>query len=427
MSSRLLPVAMNAVTERSNLKRESSMLIEVVMPRLNLTMQAGEIAEWLKAEGEYVDKGEPLFVVIGDKATIEVEALQSGYLKKILAETSIDIPVNQVVAYLGDADDVVSDDMLRPTLAEPEQGQPEATSPAKAPQQSRLASGRVQASPVAKRLAKEMGIDLTQVVGTGRDGLIGKDDVLAFKEQVSGAAPSAGAAPEVPVASEVRLSGIKKTVAERMKTSYLDAPHIALSMSCRMQAASALRAEINDSLQGEGKITFTDMLIKAVAEALKTHTLLNAQFQEDRILVFGEVNIGVAVASEGGLVVPVIRHADQLSLAEISKALGELAERVRTGKQRMEDLSGGTFTISNLGMYGIDFFKPIINPGQAAILGVGAIKNEAVIQDDGSMTAQPTMMLTLSCDHRIVDGVDGAEFLSTLKQHLENPAFMVEG
>jgi pyruvate dehydrogenase E2 component (dihydrolipoamide acetyltransferase) len=271
-----------------------------------------------------------------------------------------------------------------------------------------------------------MGIDLTQVVGTGRDGLIGKDDVLAFKRQAAGA-PSTGAAPEVPVASEIRLSGIKKTVAERMKASYLDAPHIALSMSCQMQAASALRAEINGKLQSEGKITFTDMLVKAVAEALKTHTLLNARFQENKILVFGEINIGVAVASEGGLVVPVIRQADQLTLVEISKKLGGLAERVRTGRQTMEDLSGGTFTISNLGMYSIDFFKPIINPGQAAILGVGAIKNEAVVQDDGSVATQPTMMMTLSCDHRIVDGVDGAEFLRTLTHNLENPAFMSNG
>jgi pyruvate dehydrogenase E2 component (dihydrolipoamide acetyltransferase) len=191
-----------------------------------------------------------------------------------------------------------------------------------------------------------------------------------------------------------------------------------------MEAVSTLRAELNDKLQGEGKITFTDMLVKATAEALKAHTLLNAQFQEDKILVFGEVNVGVAVASDDGLVVPVIKNADQLSLAEISKALGELASRVRSGKQSVEDLSGGTFTISNLGMFEIDFFKPIINPGQAAILGVGAIRNEAVVQDDGSVVAQPTMTMTLSCDHRIVDGVDGAEFLRTLKEHLENPAFM---
>jgi pyruvate dehydrogenase E2 component (dihydrolipoamide acetyltransferase) len=313
--------------------------------------------------------------------------------------------------------------MLHPTLDEPEQAQPEAAPAAQAPAQPKRSSRRVQASPVAKRLAKELGIDLSQVVGTGRDGLIGKEDVLAFQEQSGGAPAAAGPA----VASEIKLSGIKKIVAERMKASYLDAPHIALSMACNMAAASSLRAELNDGLQGEGKITFTDMLVKAVAEALKAHTLLNSQFQEDKVLVFGEVNVGVAVASDDGLVVPVIKNADQLSLAEISKALGELASRVRSGKQSMEDLSGGTFTISNLGMYEIDFFKPIINPGQAAILGVGAIKNEPVVQDDGSVAAQPTMMMTLSCDHRIVDGVDGAEFLRTLKHNLENPAFMVEG
>lgn len=401
------------------------MLTEVVMPRLNLTMQTGEVAEWLKAEGEYVEEGEPLFVVIGDKATMDVEAPQSGYLKKILAEISADIPVNQVVAYLGDADDVVPDDMLHPTtLAEPEQEQPAAAPASKAPtQQPERPSGRIQASPVARRLAKELGIDLSQVPGTGRDGLIGKDDVLAYKEQSGGAPAATG----LSIASEMKLSGIKKIVAERMKASYLDAPHIALSISCDMEVASTLRAKLNDKLQGEGKITFTDMLVKAVAEALKAHTLLNSRFQEGKVLVFGEVNVGVAVASDDGLVVPVIKNADQLSLTEISKALGELAARVRAGKQALEDLSDGTFTISNLGMYEIDFFKPIINPGQAAILGVGALRNEAVIQDDGSVTAQPTMMMTLSCDHRIVDGVDGAEFLRTLKRNLENPAFMAEG
>jgi pyruvate dehydrogenase E2 component (dihydrolipoamide acetyltransferase) len=411
---------------------------EVIMPQLGLTMQTGTIAEWLKKEGDYIKKGEPLLVVIGDKATIEVESPYSGYLKRIVAQASQEVPVMQVIAYIGEKDEEIVVEVPRAAITESQAAQ--APSPggegrarvAETPRAGRPAADatprkrkRIRASPVAKRLAAELGVDLSGVKGTGPDGLIGKQDVLAAKEAMSQAGPALAVEQAVAIASELKLTGIKKLVAERTKASYLDAPHIHLTLSCDMREASRIREQANQLYQGDAHITYTDIIIWATAQALKSHRLLNATLREDSIVIFADINIGLATATDEGLVVPVLRGVDRLSLLEISAARQELTERVKAGKQTLDDLSGGTFTITNLGMFGIESFEPIITPGQAAILGVGKVKMAPVVDETGDIRASPVMSLCLACDHRVADGVDGARFLSDLKAILENPAGML--
>ena len=272
--------------------------------------------------------------------------------------------------------------------------------------------GRVKASPVAKRLAAELGIDLATVLPTGPDGLISGDDVRAAHHAKDRA---------IPAANEIKLSAIKKLVAERMKGSYLDAPHIHLTLACDMSEAVRLREQANRGAAADCHVTFTDIVAWAVAGTLVKHPLLNATLRDDCIVFSPAINVGIAADTERGLVVPVVKHADRLSLLELSRARSALVDRVRGGKQTTDDLEGGTFTVTNLGMYGIQAFDPIITPGQAGILGVGEVALTPVA-DEAGVRAVPLMRLTLACDHRIADGADGAKFLAAVKARLEHPS-----
>jgi pyruvate dehydrogenase E2 component (dihydrolipoamide acetyltransferase) len=397
------------------------MITKIVMPQLSLSMQFGVVTNWYKPEGSYVEQGEPVCEIEGDKALTEIEAPVAGYLVKILAQEMEEFPVKEPMAYIADS---VSE--LVPSTAEEghatvdeEPLRATEQAPGSVPQTASV----IKASPVAKRLASELGIDLSKVVGTGQDGLIGRNDVLAAKEALEKSVSTSGT-PRPTVLEEYtdqKLTGIKKLTAEKMKESYSSAPHIELALSVNMQEASKFRDELNQKTQDQPHITFTDILVWAVSRTLVNHPLLNASFQNDSIRLFNRKNIGLASVTEKGLVVPVIREADHLNMPDIATKRQDLLERVRGGKQTPEDLSEGTFTITNLGMFGIEWFKPIISPGQSAILAVGKIKNKPVADETGKLFVTPVMHLILACDHRVMDGADGAKFLSDLKTLLENP------
>ena len=378
---------------------------KVVMPRLSLTMKEGTVAQWFKKEGETVTKGEPLVEVLSEKATVEVEAPASGILQKILAEQGMDMPVNATLAIITAPDEQVTEADLEKLQGE-EEKEKEVVAEAPEVETETMVSAeeRIIASPAAKRLAKEHGISLAQMKGTGPEGRIVEEDVQRFIEQTSQLTPR--------VKEVIPLAGIKKITAERVTRSFRTAPHSTVIMEVDMSNAARLRSE--------RQISYTELLVKAVAGALRKHPLLNSTLTEDeKIKVYEDINIGVAVATEQGLVVPVIHDVDKKSPEEIATKLRELAEKAREGKLAKEDVSGGTFTITNLGMFGVDLFMPIINPPEAAILGVGKIVDKPLIEGK-EIVIKPVITLSLAYDHRIVDGAPAALFLQEIKRTLES-------
>lgn len=364
---------------------------KVFMPRLSLTMKEGTVVQWYKREGETVMKGEPLVEVLSEKVTYDVEAPASGVLRKILVPDGEEAPVNAVLAVITAPEEEFREEELVVEATPATVGKPE----------------RIRATPAAKRLAREHGIDLLRVTGTGPEGRIVEADVRRFIEQVSGLLPR--------VRETVPLTGVKKTSAERVAQSFRTAPHCTLMMEVDMTKAMALKEK-----QG---FSYTEILVKAVAKALREHPVVNSTLENDVLKIFGDINIGVAVATEKGLVVPVIRNADRKSLTEISTTLKTLQEKARTGKLEKEDVTGGTFTITNLGMYDVICFTPIINPPEAAILGVGKIFQKPVAAE-GKTEFKPAMFLSLTFDHRIVDGAPAARFLRSIKHFLEAPELL---
>jgi len=367
------------------------MVTNVVMPKLSLTMKEGTVGKWYKKEGDTVSKDEPIVEIISEKATYDLESPASGVLGKILVEEGVDAPVNSVLAFIT-------------ALGEPV---PEMEQAVRAARTVEEAGKRVLASPAAKRLAREHGIDLSLVEGSGPEGRIGEEDVERFVEEMSGVAPR--------VKKIVPLSGYRKTTAERVSASFKVAPHSTIMMEVDVSKMKLLHEKL--------QVSYTAILVKAVARALIEQPIMNSTLEGDAIKIFEDVNVGVAVATENGLVVPVIRNADRRSFQELDAALKVLAEKARQGKLAMEDVAGGTFTISNLGMYGVEFFTPIINPPEAAILGVGRVVEKTLVVD-GNVKIKPVMTLSLSYDHRIVDGVPAAQFLSRVKEFVEDPEML---
>ncbi|MEM3627195.1 MAG: dihydrolipoamide acetyltransferase family protein [Candidatus Bathyarchaeia archaeon] len=362
------------------------MVTRVVMPRLSLTMKEGTVGKWYKREGDAVERGEPIVEIISEKATYDLEAPASGILRKILVGEGADAPVDAVLAFIAAPDEKFS----------------EAEIAAEAQRAIEEAKGKILASPAAKRLAREYGVDLSLVRGSRPEGRIVEEDVRRFIGESRGFLPR--------VKEVIPLSGFRRTSAERVTMSAKTAPHSTIMMEVDVSRA----AELHRKLQ----VSYTAILVKAVAEALLEHPLLNSTFDGNQIKIFEDVNVGVAVATEHGLVVPVIKNADGKSLREIDEALNGMAERARRGKLAKEEVTGGTFTITNLGMYGVEFFTPIINPPEAAILGAGKVTEKPVVVD-GKIEVKPLMMLSLSFDHRIVDGAPAAEFLSKVKEKIE--------
>ena len=402
------------------------MIKEVILAKIGLTMETGTIIKWLKKEGDYVEQGDLMLEVETDKVATVVEAFHPGFLKKIVQKEGSEVPVNAVIAYVGEKDDDL-DSFLKDKGSRDsfEQASLSSTDAEKGKNKAKgTARVRVNASPLAKRLASELGVDLFLIKGTGPDSRIGKEDVQAAAKKLASIGRQEYTIPidsNVKIHSEIKLTGIKKVVAGRMKASYNDAPHIHLELTVEMTNSSLLRDRLNKKADKSKHITYTDIIVKTAAEVLKENRLLNATFKEDTVFIFDDINIGIAVSTDKGLVVPVIKNADKLNFAEISLASRNLIDRVRNGKQSMDDMSGGTFTITNLGMFGVESFKPILNPGQSAILAVGVIKETAAAGGSEKVVFRPMMNLSLACDHRVVDGSEGAKFLSELKGLLENP------
>ncbi|MBX6772048.1 MAG: 2-oxo acid dehydrogenase subunit E2 [Chloroflexi bacterium] len=400
------------------------MAVEVKLPQLAASMADGVISRWLKSVGEPVKKGEPLFEVESDKVTTEVEAPADGILRRIQVPEGQRVDVGTVLAIIGGPDEVIP---------EPDGGGAAATtttsSPTAAPSEPGVrtgeSEGRIFVTPRARKVATELGIALERITGTGPGGRILERDVLAAAE----AARTAAAAPSPPLAvpaappGQVRpLTAMRRTIAERMVRSQQTVAEVTLTTEVEMTEVVKLREQVNSEWQKVHgiKVSYTDVIVRAAARALREHPTLNASFAEDGIHLHGEINIGLAVAIEDGLVVPVIRHADQKSLLEIAQTVRALAERARAGQLSRDDLSGGTFTITNLGMFGVETFTPIINWPECAILGVGQVAERAVARS-GQLAVRPTMWLSLTFDHRIVDGAPAAQFLQRVKQLLESP------
>ena len=383
------------------------MITKVIMPQMSLTMQTGIITQWLKSVGDKVSIGDALCVVEGDKATIDIEAAVNGYLIKIFANQDEEFPVKQPVALIGDSpniQDYADELMQEPAGIEqnvvPEKSEKERVSIGKAA----VDSGTMKSSPVARRLAKENNVDLALVKGTGPGGLIGKEDVLAYLSIKPGT-------PVTEPRTKVQaLTEIEKVIAGKMSLSNREIPHFHLSIDLDISKADSIRRKMNNE-HGQGQhVTLTDLFIWVTSRSLCEHPKLNATYIDNQIQFYDQVNLGLAVDTPKGLVVVVIKDTDKKSLNELAAERAQVVDRAVSGTQTPDDLAGGTFTITNLGMFGIKSFNPIIVPGQSGILGVGSVQESGKKNADG-MAEHEIINVTLACDHRIVNGVEGAKFL----------------
>ncbi len=432
------------------------MAIVINMPRLSDTMTEGVVAKWHKKIGDTVNEGDLLAEIETDKATMEFEAFpgQEGKLLYIGTGEGETAPVDTVLAILGDegediealkaggapptetpAKEVAPEPAEVPEPAEapapvPAPAATPAALPANAPAAPVATDGSVKASPLARKLAADRGIDLSMVQGSGDHGRIVKRDVDSFNPAFhTSSQPGAAAAAPTPSApageenyTDYPVSQMRKVIAKRLSESKFTAPHFYVTMDIDMDSAIAARKAMNAS--GDVKISFNDLVVKATALALKKHPAVNSSWMEDFIRINDHVHIGVAVAIEDGLLVPVLRHADQMALSHISASVKDLAGKAKDKKLQPADWEGNTFTISNLGMFGIEEFTAIVNPPDAGILAVGGIKQVPVVKD-GQVVPGNVMKVTLSLDHRVVDGASGAAFLQSLKAYLENPVTML--
>jgi pyruvate dehydrogenase E2 component (dihydrolipoamide acetyltransferase) len=422
-------------------------VIVVTMPRLSDTMTEGTVATWLKKVGDAVAEGDILAEIETDKATMEFESFNAGTLLYIGIQEGNTAPVDSLLAIIGPAGTDISGIADNYTAGGTATASAPATEEKAAPAAEKATEtvaetsngGRILASPLAKKIASDKGIQLTQVKGSGENGRIVKSDIENFTPAAqaqpaataTAAAPKADAAPAAPkvfvpagevFTEEIKNSQMRKIIAKRLAESLFTAPHYNLVIEVSMDDAMASRATINTI--PDTKVSFNDMVIKACALALKKHPKINSQWKEDAIIINHHVNIGVAVAVEDGLVVPVLKFTDAMSLSQIGASVRDLAGRAKNKKLGPQEMEGSTFTVSNLGMFGITEFNSIINQPNSAILSVGAIVEKPVVKN-GQIVVGNTMMLSLACDHRTIDGATGAQFLQTLKQYIESPVTML--
>ncbi|WP_421774214.1 pyruvate dehydrogenase complex dihydrolipoamide acetyltransferase [Gracilimonas sp.] len=417
------------------------MAIKIEMPKLSDTMEEGVIASWNVSEGDKVSAGDIIAEVETDKATMEVEAFDEGTVLKILVNEGDAVPLGGLMAVLGEEGEDISDildgvgsessskeEVKESASSENEESTSESSSGLTSPKSesstdSTSDNGRIKASPLARNMAEDRGIDLGRVDGSGPGGRIIKADIENYKESGQPAAASASAASFQSLESrEVKVSQMRKTIARRLSESKFSNPHFYETIDIDMKSAIAARKSVNEA--NDVKISFNDIVVKACAIALTRHQAVNSSWHGDVIKEHGDVHVAVAVAIDEGLMTPVIRHTDQKGLAQISSETKELAGLARDRKLQPEQMEGSTFTISNLGMFGIEEFTAIINPPNACILAVGAIRDVPVVEN-GEVVPGKRMKVTLSSDHRIVDGAKAAEFLNTVKNLLENPLSML--
>lgn len=398
------------------------MATTVIMPKLGLTMKEGTIEKWLKQEGDRVEKGEPLVEIITEKLNFQYESPASGILRKILHPAGKVVAVTTPIAIIAEEGEALPEfEASKPDVPK------EAPMPAAAVQSERKEHReRIFASPVARKTAQEKGIDLSLLKGSGPEGRITQADVLKAAEnvQTEGVKPSVPA--QKPEDKIIPLKGIRKIIAQRMTDSFQNTPHFYLSVEVDMSAIQDVKERVKDEVEKRAKVklTLTDILVKVVASALKEYPIINSRFEGDQIRLLEEINVGVAIALADGLIVPVVHRADQKSLTEIASAIRTLTKKARRGKLSLEDVGGGTFTLSNMGMLGIDKINPIINPPECSILGVGRTIEKPVVRG-GEIKIKPMAWFTLSSDHRIVDGAAAGLFLSHIQKIIETPAFLL--
>ena len=436
------------------------MATQVVMPKLSPTMEEGQLTRWLKKEGDKVSMGEPLAEIDTDKATMEMQALSNGVLRKILINEGESAPLGQPIAIIGEADEDISELLAKAKVEAPSKPaasekseQPAVATETKEEEPAQPAStvspdgnqaapsptppgGRMLVSPIAARMAAEAGVNLSSLQGSGPGGRIVKRDIEAA---MSGKTAPASTAPKLRPPAPTRpaakgevyapsayrdepTSEMRRTIARRLVTSLGPIPHFFLTSEIDMERAAEMRRSLNE-LYPDVKLSVNDVIIKVTAVALMQHPQVNASFQDKTIRYYEHADIGVAVATENGLITPVVRSADLKSLLEIGAEVRELAKRARARKLKPEEYTGATFSISNLGMFGIDEFTAVINPPEGAILAIGAMAPKPAVKDDKIVVRQ-MMRVTMSCDHRVVDGATGAQFLQTFKQILENPLYL---
>ena len=462
------------------------MAIPVIMPKLEMAQETATVIEWLKQEGEQVEKGEPLLMVETDKVTVEIESPASGILAGVRVGPQQVVPVTEIIAYILQPGEELPEELPQVTKAPaPPPPQAPPTPPVAATfVAQRLAaahgvdlstvagtgpggritktdvelvlseaegaalaaparpaaeppSGKVRATPAARRVARERGVDISAVTGSGPRGRVQAADALALA-LTSGPSPEIGRGENV-----IPLQGMRRTIAERMTASYQTVPHITFTVRVDMSAFERARAQLNAraGATGQPRVSATALFVKAVAWALKYHPWLNSTLRQaqgrhlqqrsgqalydEEIHLLSEINVGVAVALEEGLIVPVVHQADCKSVAEIGAEVNDLATRAREGRLTPAEVAGGTFTVSNLGPFGIEQFTAIINPPQAAILAVGATRPEPVVDEEGQVVVRPVMRMTLSADHRVVDGATAARFLDDLRETLETPTLLL--
>ncbi len=429
------------------------MAVKIEMPKLSDTMEEGVIAKWNVKEGDKVSSGDVIAEVETDKATMEVEVFDDGTILKIMAEEGEAIPLGGLIAIVGEEGEDISDlvdgsgdgekaaketkseskesekekkkesgdsDDFDPILGDIEKSDSE-ESPTT---DSASDNGRIKASPLAKKMAEEKGIELSSVKGSGPDGRIVKRDIESYqpKEEKKSAVSASAGSFDSEESEDVKISQMRKTIARRLSESKFSNPHFYETIDIDMEEAIRARTSLNEV--SDVKISFNDIVVKACASALRRHPAVNSSWLDDVIRKHGDVNVAVAVAIEDGLMTPVIRYADKKNLRQISAETRELAGLARDKKLQPEQMEGSTFTISNLGMFGIEEFTAIINPPNACILAVGAIRDVPVVKN-GEVVPGKRMKVTLSSDHRIVDGAKAAEFLNTLRQMIENPLAMM--
>ena len=399
------------------------------MPKMSDTMEEGVIAEWLKKVGDEVKSGDVLAEVETDKATMELESYDDGILLHIGVKNGDSVPVNGVIAIIGDKGEDV-DDILKNLNSTPNEEKVEDISEEKKETKSEETviektndndRKRIKVSPLAKKLASDKGVNLSEVSGSGDGGRIVKSDIENFSGSIDSIDEKTVELPKIyskESFEEIPVTQMRKTISKRLSESKFSSPHFYLTMEIDMENCIKGRKKINES--SERKISFNDIILKAVAVSLRKHPMVNSSLLDDKIRLNHHIHIGVAVAVDDGLLVPVIRFADNKSLSHISMEVKDLATKAKQKQLQPSDWEGNTFTISNLGMFGIDEFTAIINPNDSCILAVGGIKNTPVIKN-GEIVPGNIMKVTLSCDHRIVDGATGSAFLNTLKELIEDP------
>jgi pyruvate dehydrogenase E2 component (dihydrolipoamide acetyltransferase) len=400
------------------------MITKVIMPKIDQTMEKGKIVKWLKKEGEKVTKGEPLLEIETDKTTIEIEARDSGILK-IVAHEGEETQIATTIAYIAKEGEAFPEE--KTAVPKPSTAAISKESALKAPkveEAEKEAATKIKASPLAKKIAEEKGVNLTQVTGTGPEGRITREDVLAFLASRPAVVAVEKEAEEVPVSDFqiVHMSSIRKAIARKMTDSKTHVPHFYVSTEVDMTEAVKMRENLIPTFESKTKVrlSITHLLIKAVAMALEEYPQLNSTFEVENVKLWNDINIGIAVSLEDGLIVPVFRRASKKSLLEIALETDLLVARAKEKKLREKEFSGGTFTISNMGILDVGLFIAIINVPETAILGVGKIADKPVVIN-GQIAVRKMMTATLSADHRVVDGVYAAKFLQKVKKLLEAP------